>query len=96
MKKSIRKDLTSRFNYLKQIKQKIVQKTINHDRSLSPFIKRYLFYKKKNIYSSICHLNNICLITNNSNSVLKKFKMSRITFRTLIHKGLIPGVSKSS
>ncbi|MCM3238439.1 30S ribosomal protein S14 [Bacillus obstructivus] len=37
-----------------------------------------------------------CEVTGRPRGVLRKFKMSRIVFRDLAHKGQIPGVKKSS
>ncbi len=39
---------------------------------------------------------NRCLITGRRRSYLRRFKLSRITFRELASSGLIPGVTKSS
>ena len=41
-------------------------------------------------------LNTRCEITGRPKAVLKKFKMSRLAFRDLANKGMIPGVTKSS
>jgi small subunit ribosomal protein S14 len=95
MKRFKKRDISSRLNYFKKIKKKIILKSIFYNQSIKFEIKEKLFYKKKNTVS-INKLSNTCLITQRSNSILKKFKMSRITFRALAHKGLIPGVTKSS
>jgi len=41
-------------------------------------------------------LHNRCELTGRPRGYLRKFKMSRIAFRELAHKGQIPGVKKSS
>lgn len=41
-------------------------------------------------------LNSRCEVTGRSKAVLRKFKMSRITFRDLASRGLLPGVKKAS
>lgn len=46
--------------------------------------------------SSKTRVNSKCVLTNRSKSVYKLFKLSRIMVRQLSHKGLIPGVTKSS
>ncbi|WP_409252840.1 30S ribosomal protein S14 [Bacillus sp. SCS-153A] len=46
--------------------------------------------------SSPTRLKNRCEITGRPRGYLRKFKMSRIAFRELAHKGQIPGVKKSS
>lgn len=46
--------------------------------------------------SSPVRLKNRCEITGRPRGYMRKFKMSRIAFRELAHKGLIPGVRKAS
>jgi small subunit ribosomal protein S14 len=41
-------------------------------------------------------VRNRCQLTGRSRGVYQKFMISRITFREMAHKGLIPGVTKSS
>jgi small subunit ribosomal protein S14 len=46
--------------------------------------------------SAPTRLHNRCEVTGRPRGYLRKFKMSRIVFRELAHKGQIPGVKKSS
>lgn len=46
--------------------------------------------------SSPTRLVNRCEITGRRHGFLRRFKMSRITFRELASSGMIPGVTKSS
>lgn len=46
--------------------------------------------------SSPIRLRNRCNMTGRSRGFLRKFKLSRITFREMAHKGLIPGLTKAS
>ncbi|MGD6896370.1 30S ribosomal protein S14 [Bacillus infantis] len=46
--------------------------------------------------SSPTRLKNRCEVTGRPRGYLRKFKMSRITFREYSHKGQIPGVKKAS
>jgi small subunit ribosomal protein S14 len=46
--------------------------------------------------SSRTRLKNRCSVTGRSHGYIRKFGLSRITFREMAHKGLIPGVTKSS
>jgi small subunit ribosomal protein S14 len=41
-------------------------------------------------------IRNRCQLTGRSRGVYKKFMISRIVFREMAHKGLLPGVTKSS
>ena len=46
--------------------------------------------------SSPVRLRSRCQLTGRSRGVLKKFKLSRLCFREMANKGLIPGVVKAS
>ncbi|MDX1931264.1 MAG: 30S ribosomal protein S14 [Capsulimonadales bacterium] len=46
--------------------------------------------------ASPVRLKNRCSITGRSHGYMRKFGISRITFREMAHRGLIPGVTKSS
>ncbi|ULG74531.1 30S ribosomal protein S14 [Macrococcus brunensis] len=46
--------------------------------------------------SSPTRLTRRCELTGRPRAVYRKFKLSRIAFRELAHKGQIPGVKKSS
>ncbi|QUG43136.1 30S ribosomal protein S14 [Psychrobacillus sp. INOP01] len=46
--------------------------------------------------SSPSRLKNRCELTGRPRGYMRKFNMSRITFRELAHKGQIPGVKKAS
>jgi len=46
--------------------------------------------------ASPTRLKNRCELTGRPRGYLRKFKVSRIAFRELAHKGQIPGVTKSS
>ena len=46
--------------------------------------------------SSRTRLKNRCNVTGRSHGYIRKFGLSRITFREFAHQGLIPGVTKSS
>lgn len=41
-------------------------------------------------------VRNRCQLTGRGRGIYKRFMISRITFREMAHKGLIPGVTKSS
>ncbi len=46
--------------------------------------------------SSPCRLRNRCQLTGRARGYLRKFKLSRLTFREFASNGLIPGITKSS
>ena len=52
------------------------------------------FSRLKN--SSKVSIKNVCLVSGRSGSTLTKFRLSRISFRTLALSGKLPGVRKAS
>jgi len=46
--------------------------------------------------SSQCRMRNRCQVTGRCRGYLRKFGLSRITFREMANSGLIPGVFKAS
>src|SRR6476620_4268886 len=46
--------------------------------------------------SSIIRVRNRCGLTGRARGYLRKFKISRLTFREMANMGMIPGVTKSS
>lgn len=46
--------------------------------------------------SAPTRLHNRCQVTGRPRGYMRKFKMSRISFRELAHKGQLPGVKKAS
>ncbi|MFM9277505.1 30S ribosomal protein S14 [Paenibacillus jiagnxiensis] len=46
--------------------------------------------------SSSTRLHNRCSVTGRPRGYISKFKVSRIVFRELAHRGQIPGVKKAS
>ena len=46
--------------------------------------------------SSPTRLKNRCQLTGRPRGYMRKFKMSRIAFRELDHKGQLPGIKKAS
>lgn len=52
--------------------------------------------RKLPLNSSPTRLHNRDLVTGRPKGYLRKFGLSRITFREMAHKGVLPGVVKSS
>lgn len=46
--------------------------------------------------SSVIRLRNRCALTGRARGYMRKFRLSRLTFREFASHGLIPGVTKSS
>lgn len=56
----------------------------------------YLALQKLPRDSSATRQKNRCQVSGRPRGYLSKFKISRIIFRELVHKGQIPGITKSS
>jgi small subunit ribosomal protein S14 len=52
--------------------------------------------RKLPLNSSPTRLHNRCMVTGRPKAYIRKFGLSRITFRELAHLGYLPGVTKSS
>lgn len=46
--------------------------------------------------SAPCRVQSRCAVTGRPRAVYKDFRLSRIKFREYAHRGLIPGITKSS
>jgi small subunit ribosomal protein S14 len=46
--------------------------------------------------SNVIRLRNRCALTGRARGFLRKFQLSRLTFREMANQGLIPGVTKAS
>jgi small subunit ribosomal protein S14 len=56
----------------------------------------YAQLRKLPLNSSPTRIHNRDFITGRPKGYIRKFGLSRITFRELAHRGLLPGVTKSS
>nr|YP_009310477.1 ribosomal protein S14 [Pyramimonas parkeae]AOT98962.1 ribosomal protein S14 [Pyramimonas parkeae] len=78
--------------------KRLLYKAIAKDMSLNKKIRekaacKLMSYPKN---ASITRLRNRCIITGRSRGIYQKFKLSRLNFRRLAVKGLIPGIFKAS
>lgn len=98
MKHSIKKDYIRRHTYKKNEQEALIYKAIVCNRIL-PLSKRLIAVKLLDDLpndSRITRIRNRCLITGRSRGIVKKYKVSRITFRKLVHMGIIPGVRRAT
>ena len=87
-------------------RQKLVMKYAVKRATLKEQIKQTTFLKEKLTLhrklqqlprnSSAVRLHNRCNITGRPRGYMRKFGISRVTFREMASNGLIPGVTKSS
>nr|YP_010486784.1 ribosomal protein S14 [Isochrysis galbana]UWI54148.1 ribosomal protein S14 [Isochrysis galbana] len=87
-----KKDKKFRYNYLKN-ECKILAKNISLNCNLFLSAKTRSFFTN-HIRSTRVLIKNRCLITNNSNAVVGKFKLSRYKFRNFVANGNITGIFK--
>jgi len=61
--------------------------------------KNYIFFKymrRFHVNSSMCRINSICLLSGRAHWVLRRFRVSRMTFHQLADFGKIIGVRRAS
>ncbi|MFB5663131.1 30S ribosomal protein S14 [Alteribacillus sp. HJP-4] len=83
----------------KVVKEKKRQEIVNKYATIRKELKEkgdYEALRKLPRDSSPTRLHNRCEISGRPRGYMRKFEMSRITFRELAHKGQLPGVKKSS
>ncbi|MDQ0300023.1 small subunit ribosomal protein S14 [Salibacterium salarium] len=83
----------------KVAKEKQRQETVNKYAELRKDLKQkgdYEALRKLPRDSSPTRQNNRCGVTGRPHGYMRKFGLSRITFRELAHKGQLPGVKKAS
>jgi small subunit ribosomal protein S14 len=92
------KDAKRRISFNKVEQKRLLYKAMIQDRNLSPDLRFDICSKLTNLSRSAarCKINNRCILTGRSKSVLRKFKISRICVRELVAFGALPGVMKSS
>ena len=77
-------------------RKKLLEQINNIDLSFDERQKYRLKLEKLPKNSNRIRVRNRCNVTGRPRGVYRKFGLSRITFRELASKGMIPGVSKAS
>lgn len=98
-KNSIKKDIKKRKFVAKNEFKLILLKYQLSNSMLKKSIKlifHYKFLKKFHLDSSKTRLVNICLETGRSHWVLRRFKLSRMSFKKMADQGFFNGVKRSS
>ena len=83
-------------NRLYNKRKELLEQINNTDLSFEERQKFRLKLEKLPKNSSRIRVRNRCNVTGRPRGVYRKFGLSRITFRELASKGMIPGVSKAS
>jgi ribosomal protein S14 len=98
MANSIQKDQKRRNLYAKYEIKRFILKSMIRDLSLPKNLRFQSINELSKLprNSSLGRIKNRCTQTGRSKSNYKMFKISRITFRELALKGLLPGVTKAS
>ncbi len=74
------------------LKSKILNPDLDHEEKLQAIDDLNRLPKN----SSVIRLRNRCQLTGRSRGFLRKFNVSRICFRDMANRGLVPGVFKAS
>lgn len=86
-------------------KKSWIERNKKKQRAVDKYAKRRAKLKAEGDYvglsmlprnASPCRVVNRCEVTGRRHGFLRRFKMSRITFREMASHGYIPGVTKSS
>jgi small subunit ribosomal protein S14 len=92
------KDKLRRFKFLLLENEKLRLKSMVFNRDLSYDLRCYymlrLNYLSRN--SSFVRVVNRCLLTNRSHGILRKFQLSRISFKEYVGLNMISSIRKSS
>ena len=83
-------------NRLYDKRKKLLEQINNIDLSFDERLQYRLKLEKLPKNSNRIRVRNRCNVTGRPRGVYRKFGLSRITFRELASKGMIPGVSKAS
>jgi len=83
-------------NRLYNKRKELLEQINNSDLSFDERQKFRLKLEKLPKNSNRIRVRNRCNVTGRPRGVYRKFGLSRITFRELASKGMIPGVSKAS
>ena len=78
------------------VRQKLRRQVVDEKLSPEDRVSAGLKLQKLPKAASRCRVVNRCRITGRARGNFRKFGLSRLVFRELAHKGLIPGVTKSS
>ena len=93
VKNDKRRKLAEKFE---PIRRELRQKVVNLKLPIEERVSAGLKLQKLPRYGSRCRVVNRCRITGRSRGNFRKFGLSRLMFREMAHKGLIPGITKSS
>lgn len=98
MKSKYLKNKVERYNFLKKNKFDKILKYIFNNKEVSTKVKYKALYYLKNLDRKNLNtkLVNRCRLTYRSKGVLRKFGMSRLTFKRFASEGNLVGVRKSS
>lgn len=98
MNKSIEKDKKKRAMFLKYEKDRKILKSICQNTNLPKQIRLEASLDLSTLPkdSSLVRLRNRCIMTGRGRFIFTSFSLSRLMLRNLAHKGLIPGLTKSS
>jgi ribosomal protein S14 len=98
MKNGIHLDKRKRQLYKKYELKRLICKTFLLNKNLPDELRKKRLQELSNLSrnSSITRIRNHCILTGRTKGILRKFKLSRISFRELASEGSLMGVFKCS
>jgi len=78
-----------------ELRVKLLKNSLKN-KNIPKNIRTLLYYKMSKINGSVCKVTNSCILTSRTRGILSDLKLSRMSFRSLAHRGLLAGFSKSS
>ena len=88
-----RAQLAKKFGPLRaELRNKVKNESLSDEERFEAMIKLQSLPRN----SAEIRVRNRCELTGRPRAFYRKFKLSRIAFRELAHRGMIPGVTKSS
>ena len=92
-KNNRRRELAEKFEPLRRkLRREVINESLSPEERLSAGLQLQKLPKS----ASRLRVVNRCRLTGRPRGNFRKFGLSRLMFRELAHKGLIPGVTKSS
>ncbi|MFN0145576.1 MAG: 30S ribosomal protein S14 [Dehalococcoidia bacterium] len=89
----MRRDLHAKFAVRRRTLKEQLRKSWDDPKKVDEL---YAELRKMPLNSSPTRLHNRDMVTGRPKAYIRKFGLSRITFREMAHEGLLPGVVKSS
>jgi ribosomal protein S14 len=96
MKYLVARDKYKRKKFLLAEKKINILKSIIVNKFISNKVRQFAKEKANNVYGTKGNIRNYCILTTRSRSVIKKFNISRMSFKYLASFGYLKNIKKAS